>query len=330
MIKRLCCVFSALAFISLAASADSKDPASADSFNDISTVTLEPPAGALYDTYIIGADTQSYTAQRWITSFKINRYETTYNLWYSVKIKAEKNGYTFANPGQEGSRGKRAAAPTPVNEYQPVTMISWYDAIVWCNALSEQQGKTPCYTYKGNVLKDSTDTSSCDLAECNFESDGYRLPTESEWEYAARKTISGFQSGGTASGQVDANGYDDTTIPEDEVSWTASNCDMTRAVGTAGTPFTPKAPPAPGSGNPNGAGLFDMSGNILEFCWDWNGNYTESEPGTRSVGPESGSQRVSRGGSWSPFTPFFYCGDRYAYDANECYNYMGFRIVTTK
>ena len=83
-----------------------------------------------------------------------------------------------------------------------------------------------------------------------------------------------------------------------------------------------------GSGNANALGLFDMSGNLLEFCWDWYEDYQEVPQGTRATGPKVGSQRVSRGGSWSPYTAFIYCGDRYAFDPNESYNYMGFRFVT--
>ncbi|MBQ0052565.1 MAG: formylglycine-generating enzyme family protein [Treponema sp.] len=300
-----------------------------DIFNSISLVRLGPQPGAEYDIYEIGDGSQSHTAKRWITPFSINRYETTYELWFETRVIAEALGYKFINPGQEGSRGKRGAEPTAEKD-QPVTMISWYDAATWCNALSEIHGLTPCYTYKGEILKDATDTSKWDLSTCNFNSDGFRLPTESEWEYAARKTKSGFQSGGLVSGQVNAKGENDETIPEEEVSWSAFNAKGTMRVGTAGTPFADNAPPSPGTGNPNGAGLFDMNGNVNEFVWDWNYRYLDTEPGQRSTGLESGSERVSRGGSWSEYTPFMCAGDRYSYDPNECYNYLGFRFVQTR
>lgn len=301
-------------------------------FSPISLVRLgaspNKKNGEKYDVYIIGEGSQSYTAKRWISPFSINRYETTYELWYETRIAAEALGYKFLNPGQEGSKGKRGAAPTDEKD-QPVTMISWYDAVIWCNALSELHSLTPCYTLNSEILKDATETSKLDLCSCDFEADGFRLPTESEWEYSARKTKSGFQSGMLASGQIDEYGKDDESVPETEVAWISSNTDRTMRVGTAGTPFSPSAPPMPGSGNPNGSGLFDMSGNVNEFVWDWSYRYLDTEPENRSTGIKAGRERVSRGGSWSEYTPFICAGDRYSYDPNECYNYLGFRFAQT-
>ncbi|MCR5045950.1 MAG: formylglycine-generating enzyme family protein [Treponema sp.] len=298
---------------------DKKD--SEEAFNDIKMISFKAEhAEADYDVFTIGENTQSYTAVRFVSPFKMNAYETTYNLWYICRIYAEQNGYTFANPGQEGSNGKRGAAPSALGCYLPVTMISWHDAVVWCNALSEMEGRNPCYLLDGKVLRDSSDTASLDRCSCAWDADGYRLPSETEWEYASRKTKKGFQNGALASGQID------DSVLETDVAWFDANASSARVVGTTGSVFTKDGQPAPGSGRSNAAGIFDMSGNVLEFCWDWLDDYKETEGVERAAGPEFGKERVCRGGSWSPYTGFIYCGDRYGYDPNECYNFLGFRV----
>lgn len=294
----------------------------AQDFADFDMTDFIPAKGKNYESYTIGEFLQAYTAKRWVPAFSMNKYETTYNLWYSVKIQAEKSGYVFMNPGQEGSSGKIGDEPTE-NRFHPVTRISWYDAIVWCNALSELNGKTPCYTYKNQVLRDSTDTATLDLCTCNWQADGYRLPREEEWEFCARKTKNGMQRGDEVSGQLNSE------MPAENFAWNDKNATGTRTVGTAGTPFMPEAQPMPGTGNANASGLFDMSGNVLELCWDWLDNYKETVPEKYYAGPQYGSQRVARGGSWNPYSAFVLCADRYAYDPNEVWNFIGFRICRT-
>ncbi|MCR5218948.1 SUMF1/EgtB/PvdO family nonheme iron enzyme, partial [Treponema sp.] len=98
--------------------------------------------------YLIGEGAQTYTAKRHVEPFYMSRTEVTYKYWYEVRMWAEKNGYFFQNPGQAGSEGLRGKIPGQSNMYQPVTMINWYDAVVWCNACSEKEGLIPCYVYE--------------------------------------------------------------------------------------------------------------------------------------------------------------------------------------
>ncbi len=202
-----------------------------------------------------------------LSPFFVAQFPVTWEKWCRVKERAERNGYIFINPGRKGGGSSK------VNEIHPVTEINWYDSLLWCNALSEMEGRTPCYytndtwdcVYRKEMIEISIDW-------INWKADGYRIPTEAEWECACRAgTITEYHFGDTIS-RKDAN-YDGK-------------------YGVDGT--TPV-----GQYKPNNWGLYDMHGNITEWCWDWYGKkYYKKSPTNNPMGPPNGTYRILRGGGW--------------------------------
>ncbi|MDR1372232.1 MAG: formylglycine-generating enzyme family protein [Dysgonamonadaceae bacterium] len=199
---------------------------------------------------------------------------------------------------------------------KPADMISWYDAIAYCNKLSAMEGKTPVYTVSGvddwlhfayTSIPSETDANWHD-ATCNFTADGYRLPTSSEWEYAAR--------GGVKSSQDYI--YSGSDIADD-VAWYSGNV----YVGSKYSTHPVKTKVA------NVFGLYDMSGNVWEWCWNqYDDPFPQATPTGDAVGSEgSSSYHILRGGGWSDDADGC-CVSLYidGYPSDRSYVY-GFRVV---
>lgn len=213
----------------------------------------------------------------------------------------------------------------PSGPDNPVEYVSWWGALIYANKLSEKMGYAPCYVLSDIRCRDGSDDTASDYcldsggieeakvvlndADSVYDCEGYRLPTEAEFEYATRAgTQTAFYSGKLF--------FMDCDLPDPnlvQIGWYCWNSDG------AHKPVGGKLP--------NDWGLYDLTGNVMEWVWDWYGDYSGDE--TDPVGIEGGNMRVARGGSWYTFARACRSANRYGFFPLFRDSDVGFRLVRT-
>jgi formylglycine-generating enzyme required for sulfatase activity len=224
-----------------------------------------------------------------VSSFYIGKYEVTQAQW--IEIMGSNPAY-FAE-----------------DHNRPVEMVNWYAALVYCNKRSTLESFNPVYSINGSTNTDNWGTipivndATWNAVICDWTANGYRLPTEAEWEYAARGATNtpDYLYAGSNNG--------------DEVIWYQVNSGATTHI--------------VGHKLPNGLGIYDMSGNVNEWCWDWySSTYYTSNPQTNPTGPTDGSYRIIRGGSWNSYnTNLCRVVRRNGSNVNNLVSERGLRVV---